>query len=97
MGLRDYRRKRDFTKTAEPSGSEATAKAKRAGAGLTFVVQRHAARALHHDFRLELDGVLLSWAVPKGPPTARRPKVLAVRTEDHPLQYGTFEGVIPAG
>jgi bifunctional non-homologous end joining protein LigD len=95
MGLRDYRRKRDFTKTAEPSGAEATAK--RAGAGLTFVVQRHAARALHHDFRLELDGVLLSWAVPKGPPTARRPKVLAVRTEDHPLQYGTFEGVIPAG
>lgn len=90
--LAKYRSMRDFTKTAEPSGTRA-AKTR----GNLYVIQQHAARRLHYDFRLELDGVLLSWAVPKGPslsPTERR---LAVRTEDHPLDYGDFEGVIPQG
>lgn len=93
MGLRTYQAKRDFDKTPEPRGR---AKRRRSD-HLTFVIQKHAARRLHHDFRLELDGVLLSWAVPKGPPTEPGAKVLAVRTEDHPLEYGSFEGVIPAG
>ncbi len=90
--LAKYRSMRDFTKTAEPSG----ARAPRAGGGL-YVIQKHAARRLHYDFRLELDGVLLSWAVPKGPslsPTERR---LAVRVEDHPLDYADFEGIIEKG
>jgi bifunctional non-homologous end joining protein LigD len=83
---------RDFTKTAEPSGARAPR-----GRGSIYVIQQHAARRMHYDFRLELDGVLLSWAVPKGPslsPTERR---LAVRTEDHPLDYASFEGIIPKG
>jgi bifunctional non-homologous end joining protein LigD len=83
---------RDFGKTAEPSGKRAP----RAG-GNSYVIQQHAARRMHYDFRLELDGVLLSWSVPKGPslsPTERR---LAVRTEDHPLDYANFEGIIPKG
>jgi len=90
--LAKYRSMRDFGKSAEPSGRRGP----RAG-GNSFVIQRHAARRLHYDFRLELDGVLVSWAVPKGPslsPTERR---LAVRTEDHPLEYGHFEGTIPKG
>jgi bifunctional non-homologous end joining protein LigD len=90
--LAKYRSMRDFTKTGEPSGARA-----RRTAGSSFVIQKHAARRLHYDFRLELDGVLLSWAVPKGPslkPTERR---LAVRVEDHPLDYGDFEGIIPKG
>ncbi len=94
MGLRTYRRKRDFARTPEPHGR--SGKSTKA-TGDSFVVQKHAARSLHHDFRLELDGVLLSWAVPKGPPTQPGQKVLAVRTEDHPLEYGTFEGTIPEG
>jgi bifunctional non-homologous end joining protein LigD len=96
--LRDYDRKRDFSRTPEPSGSTAPRTGDPAGGdGLRFVVQRHRATRRHYDLRLELDGVLLSWAVPKGPtldPAVRR---LAVRVEDHPLEYAGFEGVIPAG
>lgn len=94
--LKDYRAKRDFAKTAEPSGAKArTAKAK--GKQLRFVVQKHDATRLHYDFRLELDGVLKSWAITKGPSTNPADKRLAVHVEDHPLDYGGFEGTIPEG
>jgi bifunctional non-homologous end joining protein LigD len=95
MGLGEYKRKRDFKKTAEPAGA-AKARGRKARAN-RFVIQKHDASRLHYDFRLEMDGVLKSWAVPKGLPWAQAERHLAVEVEDHPIDYADFEGIIPEG
>ena len=116
MGLKEYQKKRDFTKTPEPSGGKAPAPKAPKGAAKkssrktankpapkvpenqrVFVIHKHDASRLHYDLRLEMDGVLKSWAIPKGPSVNPSDKHLAVQVEDHPLEYGSFEGVIPEG
>jgi len=110
--LARYHERRDFEKTIEPKGTKKSSSKINTPKGIgkerqsgvqkktkqsIFVIQQHAARSMHYDFRLEIDGVLVSWAVPKGPSTNPRDKRLAVMTENHPLEYANFEGIIPAG
>ena len=94
MGLREYHRKRDFSITPEPRGEEGQEKTRE---DRSFCIQKHAATRLHYDFRLEMESVLKSWAVPKGPSLDPADKRLAMQTEDHPIEYGDFEGIIPEG
>jgi len=94
MGLKQYKAKRNFGKTTEPAGSVVS---RSRGKALRFVIQKHDASHLHYDFRLEMEGVLRSWAVPKGLPLRRGDRRLAVEVEDHPVEYGGFEGTIAAG
>jgi len=91
MVLEEYKKKRDFKKTKEPEGTV------KKGKDNIYVIQRHDASRLHYDLRLEMDGVLKSWAVPKEPPVEKGVKRLAVATEDHPIDYADFEGIIPEG
>jgi DNA ligase D-like protein (predicted 3'-phosphoesterase) len=91
MSLKEYKKKRDFSKTQEPPES------KKKSDGLVYVIQRHKASHLHYDLRLEEEGVLKSWAIPKSPPEEVGIRRLAVQTEDHPLGYEDFEGIIPEG
>src|SRR5690242_8709452 len=93
MGLKEYRQKRSFSRTSEPAGRSHA----RQPAQSLFVVQKHDATRLHYDFRLEMAGVLKSWAVPKGFPTSRGDRRLAIEVEDHPIEYADFEGTIPEG
>ncbi len=92
--LGQYKAKRNFSRSPEPSGQK---RGKKPGRQAVFYIQKHDATRLHYDFRLEVDGVLVSWALPKGPPLERDHRRLAVKVEDHPLDYGDFEGVIPHG
>lgn len=92
--LAGYQARRDFAKTPEPGAGRGSGRSRKEP---RFVIQQHDATAMHYDFRLEVDGVLASWAVPRGPSTNPRDKRLAMPTEDHPMAYGSFEGVIPEG
>ena len=96
MSLTRYQLKRKFSSTSEPKGTKSTGR-KLSRLQSLFVIQKHAARRLHYDFRVQMEGVLKSWAVPKGIPLVQGEKKLAVQVEDHPLEYGEFEGIIPAG